>query len=353
MKISQVMLAKGFGGAERLFVDLCLALVEDGQDIQAICQSGSSAAEILSRHPEVKLQTILVLGMWDFLATRKIAQLLVQHECQVVQAHLARGAILAGKACVKLSLPLVVTTHNYIDVKYYKHVTMLVPPTKDQYAYYLGKGITADRLKIINHFSPIEPEIKIRNGNPEKLRIVALGRLVHKKGFHVLLEAFAMLNRETNIQYELHIGGTGPEHRPLAALIETLGLKDKVAMVGWVDDIEKFLNAGDIFVMPSLDEPFGIVVLEAMAMGLPIVSSDSQGPKEILDSDIAWLANVGDVESLTEALLAACNNHEERRRKSEKAQRRFKQLYSKRAVIPEFIGLYDSVLKAKIKPSPR
>ena len=123
---------------------------------------------------------------------------------QMVQAHLARGAILAGKACEKLGLPLVVTTHNYIDVKYYKHVSMLVPPTKDQYAYYLSRGIASDRMRIINHFSPIKPERKIIKSSFEKQRIVALGRLVRKKGFHVLLEAFAMLKKKTNIQYELH-----------------------------------------------------------------------------------------------------------------------------------------------------
>ncbi len=347
------MLARGFGGAERLFVDMCLSFAEAGQQVQAICQTDSKSAALLSKHPEVKLQTISVLGAWDPFAKRTIRRLLEQHGSQIVQAHLARGAFLAGQACKKAGLPLVVTTHNYIDIKYYKYVTVLVPPTRDQYTYYLGKGIEAERMKIINHFSPIDPLEKTVNSNPTTLHIVTLGRLVRKKGYHVLLEAFARLGALVDRKCVLHIGGTGPEQQSLRAQINALGLEDKVNMVGWVDDVAGFLQKGDLFVIPSLDEPFGIVVLEAMAIGLPIVSSDCQGPREILDEDIAWLSKKGDADSLAMALHKACADHKERVRKSENARQRFKQMYSKQAVIPEFIALFDSLSATGTKPFPR
>ncbi|MFT7460543.1 MAG: glycosyltransferase involved in cell wall biosynthesis [Planctomycetota bacterium] len=350
MKVSQVMLAKGFGGAERLFVDLCIYLSEAGLQVQAICITGSKSAQLLSRHPEVLLQTISVLGTWDPFAPFKIARLLKAHKTQVVQAHLARGAILSGKACNKLGLPLVVTTHNYIDIKYYKHVSVLLPPTKHLRAYYLSKGIDADKLKIINHFSPIEPEKIIVHNKRETIHILALGRLVHKKGFHVLLDAFAKIQLEGSTHCELHIGGTGPEQQALLTQIRALGLEDKVSLIGWVDDVASFLKEGDVFVLPSLDEPFGIVVLEAMAMGLPIVSMDSQGPKEILDEDSAWLFTTGDSTSLAATLQDACNNQDERKRKGDNALLRFKNKYSKQAVIPEFMALYHSLVEEKTMP---
>lgn len=351
MKITQVMLAKGFGGAERLFVDLCLSLSEVGQQVQAICLAGSKAAQILRQHPQVKVQTMSVLGTWDPFAARKIEQFLRQHQSQVVQAHLARGALLVGKACKKQGLPLVVTTHNYINIKYYKYVTMLVPPTRDQYAYYLDKGIKADHMKIINHFSSIEAAKNITNNNSTTLRIVTLGRLVQKKGYDVLIDAFARLEEKTEKQYKLEIGGTGPEYQALLAQIDRLGLTAKVTLTGWVEDVASFLQGGDLFVLPSLDEPFGIVVLEAMALGLPVVSSDSQGPTEILDEDTAWLSKAGDVESLAAAMQEACDDQDESKRKSENALQRFKQMYSKQAVIPEFIALFDSLLAKGSRPS--
>ncbi len=351
MKITQIMLAQGFGGAERLFVDLCVSLSGSGQDVQAVCSVGSKAAQILAQHAAVKLQLINILGVWDPFAAGKIITVLKQHKSQVVQAHLARGALLAGKACKKLALPLVVTTHNYINTKYYKYVTVLVPPTRDQYAYYLSKGMNAEHMKIINHFTPIKPAANVVQGNQDILRIVTMGRLVRKKGFHVLLEAFCKLEKTPGLQTELCIGGTGPEQQALSGQISSLRLQNKVRMIGWVDDVKSFLEGGDLFVLPSLDEPFGIVVIEAMATGIPIVSTASSGPGEILDSDTAWLCKVGDVEALTKALQEACENQQDRKRKSENALQRFRAQYSEEAVIPEFIGLYTSLLPAKKKPS--
>jgi glycosyltransferase involved in cell wall biosynthesis len=351
MKITQIMLAKGFGGAERLFVDLCLSLAEEGQEVHAICAKDSKSSQILSQHAQIELDTISIMGSWDPFAPLKVSQLMRKQKTELVQAHLARGALIAGKACKIASLPLVVTTHNYIDVKYYKNVTMLVPPTKDQYNYYLSKGISENRMTIINHFSPITPVEKKCISERPVLRIVSLGRLVKKKGFGVLVNAFSELQSLTNNECELIIGGAGPEENSLLTQIENLRLNNKVELKGWIDDVSDFLKDADIFVLPSLDEPFGIVVLEAMALGLPIITTDTPGPLEMLDKKSAWFCKTGDASSLANALQLACDDLDERSRKSINALAKFKQSFSKQAVIPEFLALFDSLLSAAKKPS--
>lgn len=337
------MLARKFGGAERLFVDFCIALAESGEDVQAICLAGSDSASLLKDHDSIKLATIKVLGSWDMFASGKIAALLKEHGSQVVQAHLARGALLAGRACAQLGLPLVVTTHNYIDPKYYRHVSMLVPPTRAQADYYLGKGIPEERISLIRHFSPLEKAVNVRRGTDKHLRFVAVGRLVHKKGFHVLLESFARLAEKQGERISLDIGGAGPEEASLKQMIARLGLQDRVRLVGWIDDVAAFLQTGDVFVLPSLDEPFGIVVIEAMASGVAIVSTTSQGPSETLDQDTAWLSEVNDVESLAQAMQQASGSAEQRHQKALKAQEVFGARYSKEAIIPQFMKLYASL----------
>jgi glycosyltransferase involved in cell wall biosynthesis len=350
MKITQIMLAKGFGGAERLFVDLCLSLAEEGQEVHAICVKDSKSSQILSQHAQITLDTISIMGSWDPFAALKVRQLIRKRKTELVQAHLARGALIAGKAT---GLPLVVTTHNYIDIKYYKNVTMLVPPTRDQYNYYLSKGVNENRLTIINHFSPIIPVEKKKISDPAVLRIVCVGRLVKKKGFDVLINAFAELQSLTNSECELIIAGAGPEESLLVTQIESLKLHNKIKLTGWIDDVFGFLKDADIFVLPSLEEPFGIVVLEAMALGLPIITTDTPGPLEVLDEKSAWFCKIGDVNSLAHTLQLACDNLDERSRKGTNALAKFKQSFSKQAVIPEFLALFDSLSPVKKKPSPR
>lgn len=82
----------------------------------------------------------------------------------------------------------------------------------------------------------------------------------------------------------LIIGGDGPEMANLKFQSEDLRLGDRVKFIGWIKDVKSFLKRIDIFVLPSLDEPFGIAVLEERAMGKTIVSTKSQGPKEILNN---------------------------------------------------------------------
>ena len=342
MNITQIMLAKNFGGAERLFVDFSIALAESGENVQAICQKDSAAARLLEDKPGIDLSTVRVLGSWDVLAKRKIKNLLKRHSSQVVQAHLARGALLAGRACDELGLPLVVTTHNYIDLKYYRYVSMLVPPTRDQLEHYISQGFPEQKMTLIRHFSPFAADRARRKEKDGELRLISVGRLVEKKGFHVLLKAFAGL-AEGDRKLFLEIGGTGPEEQRLRNMIEELGLQNRVVLSGWIDDVEGFLQGGDVFVLPSLDEPFGIVALEAMAAGMPIVSSKSKGPSEVLDEETAWLCEVDNEQSMKEALQQALSSSNERARKGNRAREVFKRDYSKETIIPLFRSLYASL----------
>ena len=83
-----------------------------------------------------------------------------------------------------------------------------------------------------------------------------------------MLEAINLV-RKSGQTVTLDLGGGGPEQKQLVKLIDRLGLTEVVNLVGWVDDVSQFLKDGDLFILPSRDEPFGIVVLEAMASGIP------------------------------------------------------------------------------------
>jgi len=136
-------------------------------------------------------------------------------------------------------------------------------------------------------------------------RIVALGRLHRNKGFGVLLAA-AALARDRGLEFELTIAGDGPERTALVIEAEVLRLNDRVRFTGWVEDAAGLLARADLFVLPSIVEPFGLVLIEAMAAGAPVVASEIDGPRDILDGGrLGALVPPDDPEALAEAIIAA------------------------------------------------
>lgn len=335
------MLSKGFGGAERHFVDLSIEIAARGNHVQAICHANSPAAAALKGFENLTVGEVLAFGTWDRIAGWQIGRLLRNHRPSVVHAHLARGAALAAAAARKHGLPLLANMHNYVNLKYYRSVSKFIVPTEAQQQYLRAAGVPLNDIVLIPHFSRLAPQVQ---GNSDHGTLfIALGRLVEKKGFHTLLQAFGVLLSQ-GMSADLLIGGAGPELAALQKQVRGLGLEDNVKFAGWIDSISTFLEQGDIFVLPSLDEPFGIVVLEAMACGLPIISSRTDGPCEILDDNSAYLVKIDDAQALAAAMHKALSDANERRRRAGNATRLYREKYTQEAVIPQYEDLYRSLI---------
>lgn len=115
------------------------------------------------------------------------------------------------------------------------------------------------------------------------LYLISVGRLVKRKGYNFLIEALGIL-KKSGLDAELILVGEGPEHDALASLAKNLGLSGSVKFTGAVSSEKKFryLSASDLYVLSSLHEGFGIVLLEAMLCGLPIVATNVGGQVDIV-----------------------------------------------------------------------
>jgi glycosyltransferase involved in cell wall biosynthesis len=339
MKITQVMLAKGFGGAERHFVDLSLSLAEKGYRIQAICHQAFSHQPALRGHPNIAVTRFNVLAAWDPLARYRIRQAIAGFEPDVIHAHLARGALMGGAAARALDIPAVVNLHNYIDLKYYADISAFIAATKDQKSYLLAHGIDTQKITVMPHFSRLAatPPSPLPEHRP--VRFIALGRMVKKKGFDVLIGAFRDFLASGH-DGRLIIGGDGPERNQLQALAAHPMLTQKIEFAGWIDEIADFLSRGDVFVLPSLDEPFGIVVLEAMASGKPIITTRTQGPITILNDRTACFADIGDAAAITQAMENMVQDKAGAMRRAEAASLLYQSTYCADAVVPQVEAIY-------------
>ncbi len=155
--------------------------------------------------------------------------------------------------------------------------------------------------------NPVNPEIEACGPIPprESARrtVVALGRLMRQKGYDVLLKAFARCApRHPN--WTLRIIGEGEERGALEAQVESLGLRGRIELGGRVSDPIPLLKQADLYVLSSRFEGFPNALLEAMACGLPVISTDCQsGPREIVRNGFdGILVPVEDVSALAEAM---------------------------------------------------
>jgi glycosyltransferase involved in cell wall biosynthesis len=157
------------------------------------------------------------------------------------------------------------------------------------------------------------------------LNIISIGRFCQQKDFATILKAFSIIsNKFKNIR--LILIGDGNMKKKLIELSKTLGIEKRVFFLGWKTNIFPYLKYSDIFVFSSLFEGFGITILEAMAMKLPVVATNTQyGPSEILENGkYGILVPVSNYQNMAYELLRLIKNNKLREKYSRLSYQRAK-----------------------------
>ena len=123
------------------------------------------------------------------------------------------------------------------------------------------------------------------------------------------------------------------------------GYADAAVLAGWRphEQLPEALNAADLLVLPSVAEAFGLVLVEAMACGLPVLAADAHGPAQIVAPGTGWLVPADDEQALTEALLSAACNPSERRQRGERACRHSRSNYGWPMITARIADVYDQI----------
>ena len=165
--------------------------------------------------------------------------------------------------------------------------------------------LPASRIQVIYNAIPFElpPLLTKRKSLHDPARLLAIGRLIPAKAHHLLLEAIARVRVHWPVS--LTILGDGPLHDSLLEAARKLGIDDCVSFSGFSPDPRPNLESADLLVLSSTHEGFGLVLAEAMAFGLPVVSTDCPGgAAEVLDHGrYGVLVPVNDPDALAEGIL--------------------------------------------------
>lgn len=292
------MFAQGGGGIEQASVDYCEGLRDLGHQVIAFIAPGAVVGPQLAELG-IETHTIGNFGEWDPIATYRLRKSLTTLKIDAVIAHANRAFGLSRKA-IKGRIPLIGVVQNY-NTRRFGAGDGVLTTTHDLINTLVIQGIPKDRIFHIPNMVKCStlPHRAPRRQPPV---IGTMGRFVAKKGFDVYIDALKIL-KDRGIAFRAVLGGNGAEAPSLHARAQAAGIGEQLIFPGWIKDKKAFYTGIDIFCLPSLHEPFGIVLLEAFTFGTPVVSTNSEGPRDFITPNYdALIVDIGNAHQLADAL---------------------------------------------------
>ena len=195
-------------------------------------------------------------------------------------------------------------------------------------------------------FKPLDKEeCRSRLNIPHGKKVIfCLGDLIERKGFAFLIDAMGSIHDKRD-DVICFIGGKGSEEKNLIYQIHEKKMDDSIILLGFIPDptVPIWMNSADLFVLPSILESFGIVQIEALACGIPVIATNNVGSREIIESDdIGLFCESANSESLAGAIVSGLN-------KPWNAQKilDYSKQFSWEMVVKSIIPIYSQILRDK------
>jgi glycosyltransferase involved in cell wall biosynthesis len=310
IKVLHVITTINRGGAENQLLLLVREQVKSGMEVSVLYLKGDPELEQdLSDAGAIVVHDIA--NQNPFIQFLKIRSISKRHK-MVLHAHLPRAELLTRFSSARN--PFVVSRHNAepffpgapqslssflsrLVTGKSKHVIAISYAVSN---FISSKNEVRDlkKLAVVHYGYEPSPTVdrlnaKVELGNKSGICIGTISRLTRQKDLPTLFSAFAQFLSLHPDSKLLMVGG-GEEKNSLMNLAEELGIDENIEWVGRTSEIQKYLSQMDIFVLSSLYEGFGLVLLEAMDSGVPVIASNNSAIPEVLGTDFPGLAETGD-----------------------------------------------------------
>jgi glycosyltransferase involved in cell wall biosynthesis len=305
-----------FGGGERHLADLSHALIDLGHEIYAAAVPGSPLWSELSF---LSNETMLPFSPRNYAKNgASLAAFIRAHDNEIVHAHAARDYHLAALAVRLASRSrLVLTRHTLFPLRRINKVLLSgasrVIAVSQAVAESLRKNGVIESSKITVIHNGIDVKRFSRSTGSDPVLVGTVGHLAPIKGHDIFVHAAALVStHRPGVKFVVIGEDKSPQmdhRRQLEDLVAELGLNDVVAMPGWRDDVSAALSSLTLFVSAARSEPFGLAIVEAMAAGLPIIATASEGALEIIEDGVSGiLVPTDNPEALAKAINELLDN---------------------------------------------
>lgn len=330
-----------FGGSGVVATELGTELAQRGHEIHFITYKQPVRLELLANHihfheVHVPEYPLFKYQPYELALSSKLVDVVKHYGIDVLHVHYAIPHAYAGYMAKKmleeegLYIPMVTTLHG-TDITlvgnhpFYKPaVTFSI--NKSDVVTSVSESLKEDTLRLFDIKVPIQVvpnfiniEKHDRSSFTDCQRDIMADSdefiITHVSNFRKVKRIEDVVKVFNNIQKvipaKLMMVGEGPEKEPAEELSQKLGIDDKVIFFGNSDEVHKILCFTDLFLLPSEKESFGLAALEAMACGVPVISTNTGGLPEVnIDGISGYLSDVGDIDHMTKNALAILQNAE-------------------------------------------
>ena len=331
------------------------------------CQSQLEALGV--RHFNVPLDTSSELNPKLISAWKELARIVTDYDIHVIHAQTRVTQVISYLLSRAHPVRRVFTCHGYFKRRWFRRFFPLWGDRVIAISRPVAGHLKADwslepaRVTLILHGtdSTSEPEHRLRfrqtartarGISDEEIIVGAFGRLSPVKGFHDLIKAFQSVSQQEP-RAHLWLVGDGPQRKELEALVQSQGLENKVRLITDTQETDEILHAFDIFCAPSIQEGFGLSILEAMARRTPVVASRVGGITDLVEHEkTGLLVAPASPHDLAEAILCLIRNAPFREKLADAGCTFVMKHFSTERMLRETLGAYESVFGRKAESNP-
>ena len=364
-RVLHVINGEHYAGAERVQDLLAARLPKEGFDVGIACLKPLQFPKMMQTHG-VPIYNLSMANRFDLRPVGRLIRIVREEGYSILHAHIPRTVLIASIVSLITGVPLVYHTHspasrdstnrlrNRINALV-ERIAMawcsaVIPVSQSLGRYVRERGVRASSVSVVPNGVPTRKSRPPRQAQQREWVIGTMALFRPRKGTEVLLQSMAKL-KSLGLPVQLHAVGsfeTAEYERQIKMLVDELGIGDCVHWTGFTQDVDAELHKMDIFVLPSLfGEGLPMVVLEAMAAGVPVVASRVEGIPETIRQDVDGLVvEPNNPDDLSDALRRYVDGKADWHKMQISARKRHAEKFSDLAMAAGVAKVYRRVLGA-------
>lgn len=369
MRILQISSAKTFGGGERHLIDLCRGLIGRGHEVFVVVRPSCEWQEKLDFLPKENILHASIRNSFGIFSAKKIANFANKNKIDIIHAHVGRDYIPASISCrISKETKFVLTRHVLFGMKPFQKFALSNAKKAIAVSSAVGESLRnifpKKKITVIPNgitvndetrqkLEKLREEFRFLHNIPFDAKLVGtMGELKELKGQRDFILAaneiakklpetrFVVVGKDNSINQTFR--------RELKRIVKVFGLEENFLFLDWIEETPSFFAALDIYVSPSHSESFGLAILEAMTTGKAVVSTETEGAKELLqESSSGRLVKIKEPLKLAEKVSELLNDETLRKNLGEIAQKTALEKFSLENMIEQTEKVYAEVCEAK------